>query len=102
MILPALYDLVCRSEGGVEEKHTAENEGVLHRFLAHRELVGSTPLTYLIRSVILRAVDNTISLCLACLSIGMRSNHDLCISDQMKKSGFCPGFCAINRSAYFF
>ena len=37
-----LYDLVYRSEGIVEEKLTAEDEGVLHRFLAHRELVGAS------------------------------------------------------------
>ena len=39
--IASLYDLVCRSEGVVEEKHMVENEGVLHRFLTHRELVGS-------------------------------------------------------------
>ena len=39
--IASLYDLVCRSESVVEEKHTAENEGILHRFLAHRELVGA-------------------------------------------------------------
>ena len=39
--IASLYELVCRSEGGVEEMHTVENEGVLQRFLAHRELVGS-------------------------------------------------------------
>jgi hypothetical protein len=40
--IPALYDLVNRSEGGVEEKHTAENEGVLQRFLVNHELVGAS------------------------------------------------------------
>ncbi|MDQ6643595.1 MAG: hypothetical protein M3Y76_04030 [Chloroflexota bacterium] len=39
--IPALYDLVNRSEGGVEEKRTAENEGVLQRFLVNHELVGA-------------------------------------------------------------
>ena len=39
--IASLYDLVYRSEGSVEEKHTAENEGVLYRFLANRELVGA-------------------------------------------------------------
>jgi hypothetical protein len=39
--IASLYDLVYRSEGGVEEKHIAENEGLLHRFLANRELVGT-------------------------------------------------------------
>ena len=36
--IPALYDLVSRSEGGVAEKHTSETEGVLHRFLMNYEL----------------------------------------------------------------
>lgn len=36
--IPTLYDLVSRSEGGVEEKHTLETEGVLHRFLMDHEL----------------------------------------------------------------
>jgi len=40
--IASLYDLVYRSEGIVEEKLTAEDEGVLHRFLAHRELVGAS------------------------------------------------------------
>jgi len=39
--IASLYDLVYRSEGSVEEKYTPENEGVLHRFLANRELVGA-------------------------------------------------------------
>ena len=39
--IASLYDLVYRSEGSVEEKRTAENEGVLQRFLANRELVGA-------------------------------------------------------------
>jgi len=38
----SLYDLVYRSEGIVEEKHAVEDEGVLRRFLAHRELVGAS------------------------------------------------------------
>ncbi len=43
----SLYDLVCRSEEQLEEHSvhvTAENEGILHRFLADhkRELVGSS------------------------------------------------------------
>lgn len=37
----SLYDLVSRSEGVVEEKHVAENEGVLRSFLANHELVGA-------------------------------------------------------------
>jgi|ERR1700730_9492231 hypothetical protein len=45
--IAGLYDLVCRSEGLVEERKqhvTAEDEGTLHRFLAEhrRELVGAT------------------------------------------------------------
>ena len=40
--IASLYDLVYRSEGILEEKHKAEDEGVLHRFLAHRELVGAS------------------------------------------------------------
>ena len=40
--IASLYDLVYRSEGSTEEKRTAEDEGVLHRFLANRELVGAT------------------------------------------------------------
>jgi len=39
--IASLYDLVYRSEGSVEEKRSAENEGVLQRFLANRELVGA-------------------------------------------------------------
>jgi len=39
--IASLYDLVYRSEGSVEEKRTAESEGVLQRFLANRELVGA-------------------------------------------------------------
>ena len=39
--IASLYDLVYRSEGSVEEKYPAENEGLLHRFLANRELVGA-------------------------------------------------------------
>ena len=39
--IASLYDLVYRSEGSLEEKRTAENEGVLQRFLANRELVGA-------------------------------------------------------------
>lgn len=39
--VPALYDLVYRSEGGIEEKHTVENKGLLHRFLANHELAGA-------------------------------------------------------------
>ena len=39
--IASLYDLVYRSEGSVEEKRPAENEGVLQRFLANRELVGA-------------------------------------------------------------
>ena len=39
--IASLYELVSRSEGGVEEKHSAEIEGVLHRFLTDRELVGA-------------------------------------------------------------
>jgi len=37
----SLYDLVARSEGVVEKKHVAENEGPLRRFLANHELVGA-------------------------------------------------------------
>ena len=40
--IASLYDLVYRAEGEVEEKYTEENEGLLHRFLANRELVGAT------------------------------------------------------------
>ena len=45
--IASLYDLVCRSEGQIEEhsEHvTAENDGTLHRFLAdHKlELVGAS------------------------------------------------------------
>jgi hypothetical protein len=45
--IAGLYDLVCRSEERVEEhseRVTAENEGILHRFLADhkRELVGAS------------------------------------------------------------
>jgi hypothetical protein len=45
--IAGLYDLLCRSEGLVEERKqhvTAEDEGTLHRFLAEhrRELVGAT------------------------------------------------------------
>ena len=45
--IAGLYDLICRSEGLVEERKqhvTAEDEGTLHRFLAEhrRELVGAT------------------------------------------------------------
>ena len=40
--IASLYELVSRSEGEVEEKHSAENEGVLHRFLSSRELVGAS------------------------------------------------------------
>jgi hypothetical protein len=39
--IASLYDLVYRSEGEVEDKSTAENAGVLHRFLTNRELVGA-------------------------------------------------------------
>jgi hypothetical protein len=39
--IASLYDLVYRAEGEVEEKHTEEIEGILHRFLANRELVGA-------------------------------------------------------------
>jgi len=39
--IASLYDLVYRAEGEVEEKHTEEIEGLLHRFLAARELVGA-------------------------------------------------------------
>jgi len=39
--VPALYELVSRSEGVVEERHISETEGVLHRFLENHELVGS-------------------------------------------------------------
>ncbi len=45
--IASLYDLVCRSDGQVEEHNervTAEDEGTLHRFLAdhRRELVGAS------------------------------------------------------------
>ncbi len=45
--IASLYDLVCRSEDQVEvlsEHDAAENEGILHRFLAdhRRELVGAS------------------------------------------------------------
>jgi hypothetical protein len=45
--ISGLYDLVCRSDEQVEEYNervTAENEGILHRFLADhkRELVGAS------------------------------------------------------------
>jgi hypothetical protein len=45
--IASLYDLVCRSDGLVEEHSeyvTAENEGTLHRFLAEHklELVGAS------------------------------------------------------------
>jgi len=45
--IASLYDLVCRSEEQVEEHReheAAENEGILHRFLAdhQRELVGAS------------------------------------------------------------
>ncbi len=40
--IPALYDLVSRSEGVAEERHIAETEGVLHQFLANHELVGAS------------------------------------------------------------
>jgi len=40
--IAALYDLVSRSEGAAEERHIAETEGVLHRFLANHELVGAS------------------------------------------------------------
>jgi hypothetical protein len=40
--VPALYDLVSRSEGIAEEKHISETEGVLHRFLEKHELVGAS------------------------------------------------------------
>jgi hypothetical protein len=45
--IASLYDLVCRSEEQGEEhseRVTAENEGILHRFLAYhkRELVGAS------------------------------------------------------------
>jgi len=39
--IAGLYDLLYRSEGVVEEQPTAENAGLLHRFLARRELVGA-------------------------------------------------------------
>ena len=39
--IASLYDLVCRSEGVLEEKLTANSEGVLQNFLAHRELIGA-------------------------------------------------------------
>jgi hypothetical protein len=40
--IPALYDLVSRSEGVAEERHITETEGVLHRFFANHELVGAS------------------------------------------------------------
>lgn len=45
--IAGLYDLVCHSEEQVEEhseRVSAENEGILHRFLADhkRELVGAS------------------------------------------------------------
>ena len=41
--IASLYDLVYRAESGVEEeKYAEEHEGLLHRFLANRELVGAT------------------------------------------------------------
>ena len=40
--IASLYDLVYRSEAIIEEKQTAENDGLLHRFLANRELVGAS------------------------------------------------------------
>jgi hypothetical protein len=39
--IAGLYDLVSRSEGVVEEKQATTSEGLLHRFLATRELVGA-------------------------------------------------------------
>ncbi len=39
--IASLYELVVRSEGVVAEKHAAENEGTLRRFLANHELVGA-------------------------------------------------------------
>jgi hypothetical protein len=38
--VPALFDLVSRSEGVAEERRISETEGVLHRFLINHELVG--------------------------------------------------------------
>jgi hypothetical protein len=40
--IASLYELVYRSESGVEESHATANEGVLHRFLIDRELVGAS------------------------------------------------------------
>ncbi len=40
--IPALYDLVSRSEGVAEERPIAETEGVLRRFLANHVLVGAS------------------------------------------------------------
>jgi hypothetical protein len=41
--IAGLYDLVSRSEGVVEEEvQVPATEGLLHRFLADRELVGAT------------------------------------------------------------
>jgi hypothetical protein len=45
--IASLYDLVTRSEEQIEEhseRETAENEGILHRFLAdhERQLVGAS------------------------------------------------------------
>jgi hypothetical protein len=39
--IASLYELVSRSESGVDEHQTTVDEGVLHRFLADRELVGA-------------------------------------------------------------
>jgi hypothetical protein len=40
--IASLYELVFRSESGMEENQTTADEGVLHRFLADRELVGAS------------------------------------------------------------
>lgn len=40
--IASLYDLVSRSEGVIEDTLVQESEGILHRFLAHRELVGAS------------------------------------------------------------
>ncbi|HLX39481.1 MAG TPA: hypothetical protein VKR42_03075 [Ktedonobacteraceae bacterium] len=40
--IASLYDLVSRSEGVMEDTLVQEPEGLLHRFLAHRELVGAS------------------------------------------------------------
>ena len=41
--IASLYDLIYRAESGKEEEqHIEEYEGLLHRFLADRELVGAT------------------------------------------------------------